>query len=108
VSLSRDLDQVSEQVSNALIQTLRNDDNVNVRLAALETLYDYTAQPNIRIELVKSIQYQQSPLVLMAITEVMVALQEKRSIEPLREILQQESLPDEVRQQLKGSIEVLL
>ncbi|MEM9920524.1 MAG: HEAT repeat domain-containing protein [Bacteroidota bacterium] len=108
VSLSKDLDQTSEKVTNALIQTLRNDENVNVRLAALDALTPFAHLAPIRIELVRSIKDQQSPLVLMSLAEIMVALQEKRSIEPLQEILQTEKLPEEIRQRLKGSIEVLL
>ncbi|MEO1627368.1 MAG: hypothetical protein AAFV25_19610 [Bacteroidota bacterium] len=108
VSLSRDLEQSSQKVSSALLQTLRQDENSNVRLAALEALYAYANQAEIRIELVKSIQFQESPLVLMAMAEMMAALQEKRSAKAWKDILRKQELPEELRQQLKGKLEVLL
>lgn len=108
VSLTREMEEVSDKVAQALLQTLSLDENVNVRLAALDALIPYANDPNVRQGLIQSIAYQESPIVQMAMAETMVALQEKRSIQPLRELLEQENTPPEIQQKIRKSIEVLL
>jgi HEAT repeat protein len=108
VSLTSDLDKVSKKVTDALIQTLNNDPNVNVRLATLEALGEYAKSPDVRVQLVKSIPAQDSPLVQMALAELMVALHEKSSVNELKKIMEGESTPKEVKQKIKESIDVLI
>jgi hypothetical protein len=108
VSLSNDFDNASKKVTNALIQTLNNDPNVNVRLATLEALSQYAKNPDVRVELVKSIAHQDSPLVQIALAELMVALHEKSSIKEFRKLMEEQSTPKEVKEKLKESIDVLI
>ena len=108
VSLTSDLDHVSKKVTNALIETLNNDPNVNVRLATLEALRVYAGNPDVRVKLVKSISQQDSPLVQIGLAELMVALKEKSSVNELRKIMDEQSTPKEVKQKIKESIEVLI
>ncbi|MEM6763606.1 MAG: HEAT repeat domain-containing protein [Bacteroidota bacterium] len=108
VQLTRDMPQVSDQIASALLETLKQDDNPNVRLAALEALYPYADQAVVREGLIKTISYQESPLVQWAIAEVMVALQEKRSVDALRQLLSEEKTTAEVKEKLKSSIQVLM
>ena len=81
----------------ALLSTLNNDPNVNVRLATLEALAPLADDPAVRLGLVHSLTRQDSPLVQSALADVMVQLQERRSVKPLRELLRQANL-DEVRE----------
>lgn len=108
VNLTQDMNQVSDQVAEALLRTLDEDPNVNVRLAALEALYPYASNPEVRQGLINSIPRQESPLVQMALAEVMVALQERRSVEEFRRLMDQEHTPPEVREKLRQSIEILM
>ena len=108
VSLTSDLDHASKKITNALIETLNNDPNVNVRLATLEALRDYAGNPDVRVKLVKSISQQDSPLVQIGLAELMVALKEKSSVNELRKIMDEQSTPKEVKQKMKESIEILI
>lgn len=108
VNLTSELPGASGKVTEALLQTLNNDENVNVRLATLEALYPYAGDPKVRQGLIKSIAHQDSPLVQVALAELMVALQEKRSVEELEEILKKEETPYEVKERIRESIKVLI
>ena len=108
VSLSNDLEKVSKKVTDALIQTLNNDPNVNVRLATLDALSEYAKNPEVRVQLVKSIPHQDSPLVQIALAELMVALREKSSVKEFRKLMEEQSTPKEVKEKLKESIDVLI
>ncbi|MGE0772393.1 MAG: HEAT repeat domain-containing protein [Cyclobacteriaceae bacterium] len=108
VNLTSEMNQASQQVTQALIQTLNNDMDVNVRLAALDALRPYTSDAKVRQELVRSISHQDSPLVQVALSELMVALQERKSVDELKKILEDERTPADVRDRIKENIEVLI
>lgn len=106
VNMAAELPNADEKVVNALITTLNKDENVNVRLASLESLVRYVDQPNVRQALVDALKMQESPLVLVAIADVLVAIQEKSSVKALEEL--QESTEDEfVKEKLNETIQTL-
>jgi hypothetical protein len=108
VSLTNDMDQASQKVTAALLQTLNSDENVNVRLAALEALKPYVQDSRVREGLVKSIAQQESPLVQMSLAELMAAIQEKKSVSELKKLLESERVPKEVKKKINESIDVLI
>lgn len=108
VSLSTEADQLSQKVTQALFQTLNNDPNVNVRLAALEAITPYSRDGKVREQLIRSIGKQDSPLVQMAMAELMGMLQEKKSVSEFEKILKNERTPVEVKNKIKESINVLI
>lgn len=106
VNLAAELPNADEKVVNALITTLNNDENVNVRLASLESLVRYVDQPNVRQALVDALTMQESPLLLVAIADVLVAIQEKSSLETL-EHLERSTEDGFVKEKLNESIKTL-
>jgi hypothetical protein len=108
VSLTSDMNQVSDKVSKALFMTLNSDPNVNVRLAALEALIPFSSQSGVREGLIRSIALQDSPLVQLNLAELMAAIQEKKSVSELQKIVDSDSTPAEVRDKIKKSIEILI
>jgi hypothetical protein len=107
VSLTHEFD-ASKKVTEALIQTLNNDKNINVRLAALEALKPYTDDSEVRTLLVQSIAKQDSPLVQVALAELMAQLQVKSSVKEFEKLLDSERTPQEVKKKIKESIERLV
>lgn len=108
VGLTQEMDDASKKVTNALIKTLNEDDNVNVRLAALEALKPYTGDGNVRQALIRSISRQESPLVQMSLAELMVALQEKSAVTELEKIVKSEKTPSEVKRKIQESMNILI
>jgi hypothetical protein len=108
VGLTNDMAQASDKVTQALLQTLNNDPNENVRLAALEALTPYVRQSSIRMELIRSIANQDSPVVQVSLAELMVAIQEKKSVTELQKLLDSDRTPADVKKQIKKSIDVLI
>jgi len=108
VSLTQEMDQASQKVTTALIETLNNDENVNVRLAALDALRPYVSDDKVREDLIRSIAKQKSPLVQVALAELMAALQAKSSVEQWKRILEDKQTPPDVRKKIQETIEVLI
>lgn len=108
VSLAHDMNTASSTVTDALVTTLNNDSNVNVRLAALEALKPYVHDSKIREQLIRSIAKQESPLVLVSLAELMAAIQEKKSVSELEKIIKDNKTPEEVKQKIKETIDVMI
>jgi len=107
VGLTQKMETVSTKVTSALIQTLNNDENVNVRLAALDALIPYVKDVSVRTELIRSVSRQDSPLVQVALAELMAEIQEKKSIKELQKIIQSERTPADVKNRIQKSIKAL-
>jgi len=108
VSLTNEMSEVSDKVTNALFETLNNDESVNVRLAALEALKPYVRDGNVRKKLVVSIGKQDSPLVQVELAQLMVELQEKKSVKELKKLLENDRTAKEVKTKIRESLEVLI
>ncbi|MFD2872716.1 HEAT repeat domain-containing protein [Mucilaginibacter ximonensis] len=108
VSYTSDIKQPDKMVIEALLETLNNDPNVNVRLSTLEALSQMGNYPEVRSGLIQSITTQDSPLVQTTIADVMLKLQEKRAVHPFKELLKQKDLDEVVRQKIKTTIGKLI
>ncbi len=108
VSLTNEMDMASAKVTDALFAALNSDPNVNVRLAALEAIVPFASQGRVRERLIRSIGRQDSPLVQVTLAELMVALQEKKSVNELQKVVDSDSTPKEVKEKIKKSIAVLI
>ncbi len=108
VSYTSEITGANKEVINALFTTLNNDPNTNVRLMTLEALTRYANDPAVREGLVQSIVQQDSPLMQSALADAMLKLQEKRSVQPFKKLLQQKSLNNMVRGKIEETITRLI
>jgi hypothetical protein len=108
VSYTEDISAVNEEVIEALLTTLNEDPNVNVRLATLEALVNFAALPRVREGLVQSIVQQESPLLQSAMVDVMLKLQEKSSVKQLQKLLDRKDLNQSVKAKIENSITHLI
>jgi hypothetical protein len=102
------ISETDEKVIRALLRTLNNDSNVNVRLAAIESLTNYLDNPIVREGLVQSIVRQDAPIVQVTLADLMVALQEKKSVEPFKTLIRTKELNTSVKKKLETSIESII
>lgn len=107
VNISTDMQSADTKITRALLRTLNNDPNVNVRLAAVEALIKHASAPHVRQGLIASIAKQESPLVVASLADAMLMLQERRSIDEFEQLLDQENLDPSVRTKLNNTIAAL-
>lgn len=100
--------KVDETVVNALLETLNKDSNVNVRLAAIESLTNYVDNAAVRQGLVQSIPNQESPIIQVTLANLMAALQEKKSVEPFKKLLQNQKLDTTVKRKIESTIQSII
>ncbi len=104
VSEANKIAQVDETVIYALLKTLNNDSNVNVRLAAIESLTNYVDNALVRQGLIQSIPNQESPIIQVTLANLMLALEEKKSIAPFKQLLQDKKLDTSVKKKIEETI----
>lgn len=108
VNISNEIHSVDDRVVNALLKTLNNDSNVNVRLAAVEALTSHASNPAARSGLINSIANQESPIVQAALADAMLALQEPQSVDEFKKLLARDELDSNVRNKLENTIAELI
>ena len=72
VAYTRDLDRDGDAVTEALLHTLREDPDVNVRLAAIEALVPPLGRSARQDELVSAVATQSSPLVQLSLIDALL------------------------------------
>ncbi len=107
VSMAREFDTVDDKVIEVLGETLVTDENVNVRLAAIESLLSYWDVAKAREVLVSSITQQNSPIVQSAIADAMMSLREKAAISPLKELIDKNGLEESIKEKLVTTVDQL-
>lgn len=104
VSYTKEIRNADTHVIEALLTTLNEDPNVNVRLVALDALVMYSAISSVREGLVLSISSQESPLMQAALADTMLKLQEKKSVESLRKLLKKNGSNNPAKSKIEKAI----
>lgn len=87
VSYAEDLSNPDQRVIQALINTVNDDNNVNVRLAAANTVARFSNDPKVVDSLVASLRKQTEPLVQIVLITILTDKKELKAVEPIREII---------------------
>ncbi len=107
VTYSYQVAQPDEQVQQALLHAVNHDSNVNVRLSAVDALAKFANDPGVRRGLTDSLATQDSPLVQVALIDLLVQLDEKGAAGAMRKLAQDNNVDQEVRQRAASAAEKL-
>ncbi len=80
-----------DEIVKALVLTLNEDPNTNVRLAALDALSKFHEDPAVRSALIKSLSIQTDPSVQIALIQLMVTMKEKSIVHDLENLVDDEN-----------------
>ena len=108
VSFSTQVEQPTETLLSTLLSTLNSDPNVNVRLAAVDAMILFIDQPGMRDALVESLSKQTSPLVQIAIMDLLVQIKERSALVALQKLIQDQNIDQTVRLRAQESIKELI
>ncbi len=108
VQISNEIKEPDEKIVDALLKTLNNDPNVNVRLVAAQSLAGLADNPIVRSGLIKSISNQTSPVIQNTLADIMISLMEKNAVGEFEKLLQQQNLDTLVKEKIKTTLETLI
>lgn len=107
ISWSSRVEQPDRELLSALLMTLNNDTNINVRLASLDALERFTNDSEIRLGLTESIPRQDSPLVQIALIDVLVQIRDEAVLSELRRLTGDATVNGAVRQRAQWALDKL-
>lgn len=107
VNWSYRVEQPDTAVLSALLTTVNHDPNVNVRLAAVDALRNFSDSPVARKGVMQALAKQTSPLVQIAILDQIVELREKSAITPIKSLISAPDLNPEVKQRAEWALRQL-
>ncbi len=93
---------------DALFRALDEDSNTNVRLAAVDALYLFRDDARVRKGLIDSLTRQTSPLVQVALINLLADIKETRAAEALKSLIADRALRPEVRQKAEWGLRKLI
>lgn len=108
VNTTRAESGISPKVIQALIQTLKSDDHVNVRLAAVSALDRYQQIPEVRASLLSALHTQKDPVIQIALINLMIEREEKAAIPPIRELIKEDHTLPVVKDHAEKGLLILL
>ena len=98
------LENMDSQFHSTLLLLLNSDSDINVRLAAINALSKYADNPYVRQELVKSLDLQSSPLVQIALIDLLGSIQEYDSYPTLMRMIENPDTNDPVKKRAKKAL----
>lgn len=95
---------LDDTIIKALTDRMLYDNNTNVRLTAVEALGNFTSSDTVKNAFIEALKMEKDPSIQITIIHILVDIQEKKAIEPMRRLLRQE----ETQPFIKNQIESLL
>jgi hypothetical protein len=95
------------EVLGALLRTINSDPNVNVRLAAIDAVRNFSGSPAARRGLVQALPKQNSPLVQIALVDTLVDLKQIEAKPEIQTLLTEPDLDPTVRRRLQEAVRKL-
>jgi len=107
VTFASQVQQPDSQIDQALLSALNHDANVNVRLRSVDALENLARRPDIQRALVDSLPLQDSPLVQVALIDVLAEVNDRGALPALRELAQDTKVDAAVRQRAGAAVKKL-
>jgi len=107
VTYSYQVTQPDQQVEQALLHAVNHDSNVNVRLSAVDALAKFGNNPEVRRAMIDSLPVQDSPLVQIALVDLLVQFNAKDALPALRKLAEDKEANESVRQRAASSVQKL-
>jgi len=107
VNFAYRVEQPDPQVLSALLTTVNHDPSINVRVAAVDALRNFTDNPIGRKGLVQALAKQDSPVVQIEILDQIVELHDKSAVPEIQFLLSSKSVNPDVRQRAEWALKQL-
>ena len=105
VSWTAQIDQPGNEVVAALLDTLLHDQNVNVRLAAIDALRRVSDRADVRVGTKRAVTDTSSPLLQVAVIDFMVETRDPQAPDLFRTLAQDQSVDASVRGRAQWGLE---
>jgi hypothetical protein len=98
------VEQSDMEVLGALLRTINEDPNIDVRLAAVDALSEFSKSPVARRGLSQSLAKQTSPLMQIAVIDLLVRIRERSAAGSIQSLLAGPPLDETVRRRAENAL----
>ncbi len=96
--------KADDDIMNALVATMNDDPNTNVRLAAIDALRKFQNDARVQRALIDALRNQTDPVVQIALIQCMVEMKEKKALKPLQDIIEDQNVLPAVKDEAYAGI----
>lgn len=107
LTMASQLESIDGEILSKVLFAVKNDDNVNIRLAATDILFQFANNSNVQDGIVDVFPNQDSPLVILELVRIIKSLDEESSVKLLDRIIANESLVDSVKTQIVNTYKAI-
>lgn len=100
--------ETNQELLNTFNFLLNNDESINVRLEAAQALYKLSDNQKARDILLKSLNVNQKPIVQIKLINYLTEIEERRIIEPLKDLIQNDNTNRMVKDYAQNSLQTLI
>jgi hypothetical protein len=104
VNWSSRVSEPSPTLLTSLTNTLNSDPNASVRMAAVDALGRFSNMPGVVEVLTGSLTNETSPMVQVALIDLLIAIQEKKALEALKNFVEMQNVAPEVKEHAENRI----
>ncbi|NLD39291.1 MAG: hypothetical protein GX654_20745 [Desulfatiglans sp.] len=104
LSMTGMVKNTDKEFYSTLLLILNSDSNVNVRMAAVNALSNFTGNEYVRRELVKSLGLQSSPLVQVSLIDLLATIKEPEASSALINIINDSEVNMHVKERAKKAL----
>lgn len=89
-----------EEIVKALTDRMLHDENVNVRSAAVDALSRFLKSDTVKTAFIKALRTEKDPGIQIVVLQNLVHIQEKKIVEPMKKLLEQEDTQPFVKKEI--------
>jgi HEAT repeat protein len=94
--------QPDPEIVKALVMRMLNDENINVRLTAVNVLQRFIASETVKNGYIKALEIEKDPSIQITIIQLLVKIQEKKALKPMQKLLELNETHSFVKEEIKA------
>lgn len=97
-----EINKPDDAIVLALTERMLHDENINVRLTAVEALGRFSSSKSVKDAFITALGTEEDPAIQITIIHILVKIQEKEVVNPMRKLLKKEETQPFVKQEIES------
>lgn len=104
---SENIQTLDSRILEAFIDRMLYDEKPSVRLAAVEALAKFASEEMVKVAFLKALEKDTDPAIQIELIQVLAKIEEKRALTPMKDLLNNEEVPEYVKKEIQYNISSL-
>ncbi len=104
INRSENIQTTDRRILEAFIDRMLYDKKPSVRLAAVEALTKFSSEEMVKVAFLKALEKDSDPAIQIELIQVLVEIEEKRALTPMKNLLMNEEVPTYVKKEIQYNL----